>query len=78
MRQPADHFTKLLEATCANHMYPIRYNLKECFMMKNYMTMGAFPKGKKPEGDSAKKSAAPFPEEKVVMPIYGGPAAHES
>jgi hypothetical protein len=42
-------------------------------MMKNYMTMGAFAKGKKPEGDSAGKAATPFAEEKSVMSIYGGP-----
>jgi hypothetical protein len=33
-RQPTDHFKKLLEATCPNHMYPIRHKLKECTMMK--------------------------------------------
>jgi hypothetical protein len=33
-RQPTDHFEKLLEATCPNHMYPIRHKLKECTMMK--------------------------------------------
>jgi hypothetical protein len=42
-------------------------------MMKNYMTMGAFTKGKKPEGDLTGKVAAPFPKEKMVMSIYGGP-----
>jgi hypothetical protein len=47
-------------------------------MMKNYMTTGAFAKGKKPKDDSAGKAAAPFPEEKAVMSIYGWPAPHES
>jgi hypothetical protein len=42
-------------------------------MMKNYMTMGTFARGKTDEGDSAGKADAPFPEEKVVMLIYGGP-----
>jgi hypothetical protein len=55
-------------------MYPIWRNLKECTMMKNYMTMGTFARGKKPEGDSTGKVAAPFPEDKVVMLIYGGSA----
>jgi hypothetical protein len=40
--QPADHFKKHLEATCPNHTYPIWHKLKECTMMKNYMTMGTF------------------------------------
>jgi hypothetical protein len=52
--------------------------MNECTMMKNYMTMGTFARGKKPEGDSTGKVAAPFPEEKAVMSIYGGPAPHES
>jgi hypothetical protein len=51
-------------------------------MMKNYMTMGAFAKGKKPKGDSAGNATLPFPEEKAVMSIYGGPTPpplpHES
>jgi hypothetical protein len=76
--QLTDHFKKLLKATYPNHMYPVRHKLKECTMMKNYMTTGIFAKGKRPDGDSAGKVAAPFPKEKVVMLIYGGPAHHES
>jgi hypothetical protein len=51
-RQPANHFKKLLEATCPNHTYPVRHKLKECTMMNNYMTTGTFARSKKPEGDS--------------------------
>jgi hypothetical protein len=47
-------------------------------MMKNYMTTRTFARGKKREGDSVGKVAAPFPEDKVVMSIYGGPAPHKS
>jgi hypothetical protein len=46
-------------------------------MMKNYVTTGTFASGKKLEGDSMGKAAAPFPKENVVMSIYGGPAPHE-
>jgi hypothetical protein len=49
------------EATCLNDTYPVRHKLKECTMMKNYMTMGALAIGKKPEGDLVGKAAAPFP-----------------
>jgi hypothetical protein len=31
-----------------------------------------------PEGDSAGKAVTPFPEEKVAMSIYSGPAHLES
>jgi hypothetical protein len=47
-------------------------------MMNNYMTTGTFARGKKPEGDPTGKVAAPFPKEKALMSIYGGPAPHES
>jgi hypothetical protein len=71
---PMDHFEKLLEVTCLNHMYPIKHKQKECTMMQNYMTTGSLANSKKPEGDSAGKVVAPFPEEKVVISIYGRPA----
>jgi hypothetical protein len=38
--QPTDHFKKLLEETYLYHTYPIKHKLKECTMMKNYMTTG--------------------------------------
>jgi hypothetical protein len=69
---PTDHFEKLPQANCPNHSYPIRHKLKECTMMKNYMTTRTFAKAKKPEGDSMGKVAAPFPEENAVMSIYDG------
>jgi hypothetical protein len=54
-------------------MYPVRHKLKECTMMKNYTTTGSFARGKKLEGDPVGTAAKPFPEEKTVMSIYGGP-----
>jgi hypothetical protein len=59
-RQPVDHFEKLLYMTWPKHAYPIRHKLKECSMMKNYMTMGCQAKGKKPEGDPGGKATVPF------------------
>jgi hypothetical protein len=78
-QKPADHLEKLLKATYPNHTYPVRYKLKEYTMMKNYMTMGTFARDKKPKGDSTGKAAAPFPEEKAIMLIYGGlaPTSHD-
>jgi hypothetical protein len=34
---PKDHFEKL-EATCPHHPYPIKHKLKDCTMMKKFMT----------------------------------------
>jgi hypothetical protein len=77
-RHPTVYFETLLEATCPNYVYPIKHMLKECTMMKNYMTSGALAKGKKPEEDTRGKATAPFPEEEVVMSIYGGSIPHKS
>jgi hypothetical protein len=71
--QSVDHFMKLLKATYPNHMYPVKHKLKDYTMMKNYMTTRFFARSKKLEGDSAGKGANPFPEDKAVMSIYGGP-----
>jgi hypothetical protein len=76
-RQPADHFKKFLEETYPNHTYPTRHKLKECTMMKNYMTTGTFARGKKPEGDPTGKAATPFPKEKAVKSIYYGSTPYE-
>jgi hypothetical protein len=62
--RPADHFENLLEVTCPNLAYHVKHKLKECSMMKNYMTTGGVAKGKKPDGNSAGKAAAHFPKEK--------------
>jgi hypothetical protein len=72
-----DDFEKILEATYPNHAYPVRHMLKECTMMKNYVTTGALAKGKNPKDDSSQKVAVTFLEEKVVMSMYGGPAPYE-
>jgi hypothetical protein len=39
---------------------------------ENFHDLRAFTKGKEPELDLGGKGATPFPEEKVVIAIYGG------
>jgi hypothetical protein len=41
--------------------------------MKNYMTTGTITKGNRLR-QLAGKATTPFPEERAVMSIYGGPA----
>jgi hypothetical protein len=41
-------------------VYPVRHKLKECSMMKNYMTTVSFTKGKKPEGVPVGRVTTPF------------------
>jgi ribosomal 50S subunit-associated protein YjgA (DUF615 family) len=40
-----EHFEKLLESACLNYVYPVEHKLKECTMMKNFMTSLALSKG---------------------------------
>jgi hypothetical protein len=52
---------KLLEVACLNHTNSTKHKLKDYTMMKNFMTSGALSKGKKPDGDTCRKSATPNP-----------------
>jgi hypothetical protein len=38
VRPPTDHFKRLLEEACPNHSYPIKHKLKECSMIRRFMT----------------------------------------
>jgi hypothetical protein len=78
VQQPTYHFEKPLMVTCPNNEYPINNKVKDCSMMKNYMTTRALVKGKKPKGDTPGKATVPFPGEKAVMSIYDGLVPHES
>jgi hypothetical protein len=71
--QPKDHFEKLFEAACQNHSYPVKHKVKNCTMMKNFMTSGALSRGKKPEGEPRGRWATLKPEEAAVMTIVGWP-----
>jgi hypothetical protein len=54
-----------------NHAFHVKHKLKECTMMKNFMTSGALSKGKNPEGDLGGKGMTPFPKEEAFISIYG-------
>jgi hypothetical protein len=69
-RQPKDHFEKVVDVTSPNHSYPIKHKLKDCSTMKNFMTLGAFTKGRKLEGDPGRKGTAPIPGQAEVMTIF--------
>jgi hypothetical protein len=34
-----DHFGKLLKETCLNHTYAVKHKLRDCSLMKSFMTM---------------------------------------
>jgi hypothetical protein len=70
-RPPKDQFKKLLEATCLHYPYHIKHKLKDCTIIKKFMTSGAPSKGSKPGGDPRGKSATPILGEAEVMTIFG-------
>jgi hypothetical protein len=37
---PKDHFEKVLEAACPHHPYPVKHKLRDCTMMKRFMSSG--------------------------------------
>jgi hypothetical protein len=59
--QSKDHFEKLLEETCQNNLYPVKHKLKDCTMMKKFMTSGFSPKAGSPWGTWAGRTRHPFP-----------------
>jgi hypothetical protein len=42
---PTDHFKRLLEEAYPNHTYPVRHKLKDCSMMRSFMTLGSLSCG---------------------------------
>jgi hypothetical protein len=67
---PTDHFEKFLVETCPNHAYPIKHNLWDYDMMKNFMALGSLTRGGEADEDPNEGSAMPFPGEDAVMMIY--------
>jgi hypothetical protein len=72
-----DVFKKLLEVSCPHYSYPVKNKLKDCTMMKKFMTSGAFSKGRKLGGEPGGKSVVLILGEVEVMAIFdcGSPAA---
>jgi hypothetical protein len=67
-----DHFERLLEEACLNHAYHIKHKLKDCSMMKNFMTSGSLTQDREHEEDPGRRDATPFPREGAVMTVYNG------
>jgi hypothetical protein len=37
-RTPRNNFKMLLEEVCPNHAYPVRHKLKDCGMMRSFLS----------------------------------------
>jgi hypothetical protein len=44
-RPPKDHFDKILEAPCPHHPYPSKHKLRDCTMMRRFMSLAGTPTG---------------------------------
>jgi hypothetical protein len=44
-RPPKDHFEKILKAACPHHLYPVKHKLRDCTMMKRFMSSVGTPPG---------------------------------
>jgi hypothetical protein len=60
-RLPMDHFEKLLEETCPNHAYPMKYKLKDCDMMKNFMALRSLTRDLEVNEVPNEGDVTPFP-----------------
>jgi hypothetical protein len=72
VRSPTDHFKRLLEEACPNHAYLVRHNLKDCSMMRSFMTLGFFTWCVELDEGSNRSDMTLFREENAIMTIYGG------
>jgi hypothetical protein len=69
---PTDQFKRLLEEACPNHAYPVKHKLKDCGMMRSFMTSGSLTWSTKPNEGPDRSDAAPFPKENAIMMVFGG------
>jgi hypothetical protein len=70
-RLPMDHFMRLLEDAYPNHGYPVRQKLKDCVMMRSFVTSGTLTYGAELDEGSDGSDTTPFPGENVVLTVYG-------
>jgi hypothetical protein len=70
VRPPTNHFKRLLKVACLNHAYPIKHMLKDCGIIKNFMTSWSLTGSKEPKGEPGEKDVTPFRGEDAVMKVY--------
>jgi hypothetical protein len=53
-------------------VYPIKHKLKDCGIMKNFMTSRSLTEDKEPEEDLGGREAMPFPREDAIIIVSDG------
>jgi hypothetical protein len=71
-RPPLNHFKRLLEEACPKHAYPVRHKLKDCSMIRSFVTLGSLTWGVELDEGLDRSDMMPFPEKNTVMIVYGG------
>jgi hypothetical protein len=66
---PKDHFEKILEVVYPHNPYPIKHKLRDCTMIKRFMTSGAPPGGDEPTRDSRVRVTVLVPKAVEVTTI---------
>jgi hypothetical protein len=61
VRPPTDHFKRLLEEACPNHAYFIGHRLKDCGMMRSFITPGSHTWGVELDEGPDRSDTMPFP-----------------
>jgi hypothetical protein len=72
VRPPTYHFKRLFEEACPNHAYPIKHKLKDCDMMRSFMTLGSLTWGTELDEGSDRSDTTPFLEENAIMTVFEG------
>jgi hypothetical protein len=67
-----DHIKRLLVEAFPNHVYLVRHKLKDCDMMRSFMTSGSLTWGAELNEGPNGSDMMPFPEENTIMMVYGG------
>ena len=77
-----NHFKKLLEGPCLNHAFPVKHLLKDCILMRRFLSRGS-NKGEQgkdppPTTDNAEEKDDSFPTLDGCLMIFGGLVAYDS
>ena len=78
----ANHFEKSLEGPCPNHAFPVKHLLKDCSLMRRFLSggpnKGEHGKGPTPTTDDAEEKDDGFPTPDGCLMIFRGSAAYDS
>lgn len=74
-----DHFQKVMDSSCQNHGFPVHHNLRECELLKRFISKLPSKKAKPEEPAKAADQEAPvedFPETTGCLMIFDGSEAY--